>query len=272
MSYQEEEKVRLRRQASKQAIALAMQGQWQEAVAANKSLLESFPDDVDAGNRLGKAYLELGEYSLAREAYEKVIEIDPYNTIARKNLERLSHLDETSASVGRGVHKVVPQQFIGEVGKAGVINLYQLAPPEILAKTVVGDEGNLRIDGSNLLVENSRREYLGQVEPKYGQRLLRLMEGGNRYTATIISSATGAVKVMIREVYQHPSQAGQLSFPPRGGAESSRAYAGERVLRRELEYEETLPEVPAYTIIGGDEIELLTEESPDMDEEEDEEE
>ena len=59
MSYQEEEQVSLRRRGSKQAIALAMQGRWREAVAANKSLIESFPNDVDAYNRLGRAYMEL---------------------------------------------------------------------------------------------------------------------------------------------------------------------------------------------------------------------
>ena len=59
MSYQEEERTRLKRQSSKHAIALAMQGRWREAVAANKSLLESFPNDVDAHNRLGRAYMDI---------------------------------------------------------------------------------------------------------------------------------------------------------------------------------------------------------------------
>ena len=85
MSYQEKEGTRLRRQSSRGAIALAMQGRWREAVAANKSLLESFPNDADAYNRLGRAYMELGEYALARQAYQKSIEIDPYNAIAEKN-------------------------------------------------------------------------------------------------------------------------------------------------------------------------------------------
>ena len=73
MSYQEEEQVRLKRQSGRQAIALAMQGRWKEAVAANKSLIESFPNDVDAYNRLGRGYMELGEYSLAKEAYARAM-------------------------------------------------------------------------------------------------------------------------------------------------------------------------------------------------------
>ena len=114
-------------------------------------------------------------------------------------------------------------------------------------------------------------EYLGQVEPKHGQRLIKLMEGGNKYTATIISSTEEAVTVIIREIYQHPSQAGRLSFPPKG-VESFRPYVGDRIIRRELEYEEALSGEPSYTIIGGEEAEVLPEESPDIDDEVDNEE
>ena len=42
MSYQEEERqTRLRRQHSKQAITLAMQGHWQEAIEVNKKIIET---------------------------------------------------------------------------------------------------------------------------------------------------------------------------------------------------------------------------------------
>ncbi len=275
MSYQEEERTRLRRQWSKQAIALAKEGQWQEAVEANKSIVESFPNDVDAYNRLGRAHMELGNYSLARDAYQKAIELDPYNTIAEKNLSRLAHLGETAGGAEGGFHRVEPQQFIEEVGKAGVVNLYHLAPPKVLAKMVAGDAVNLKTEGTSLVAEDSLGEYLGQVEPRHALRLIKLMEGGNRYSAAITSSTAEAVAVIIRETYQDPSQGGRLSFPPKG-PESFRSYAGERIgeriIRRELEYEEALPGEPSYTIVGGDETGLSPEESLELEEEEEEEE
>ena len=86
MAYQEEEQARLIRQRSKQAIALAMEGRWREAVATNKSLIESFPNDVDAYNRLGRAYMEVGEYTQAREAYTRAVELDPYNAVSYTHL------------------------------------------------------------------------------------------------------------------------------------------------------------------------------------------
>jgi len=261
-SYREEEQARLKRQRSKQAIALAMQGRWREAVAANKGIIASFPSDVDAYNRLGKAYMELGEYSQAREAYSRAVELDPYNAIAKKNLRRLSHLGEVVGADGDS-RKVAPQHFIEEVGKTGVVDLYFLAPPEVLAKIMAGDKVYLKADGASLIVGNSRGEYLGQVEPRHGQRLIKLMEGGNKYSAAIISSAEDKMTVIIREVYQDPSQAGRLSFPSRG-FEEVRPYVSDRLFRRQLEYEEELVGEPGYTIIS-EEAEPLLEEFPEID-------
>jgi tetratricopeptide (TPR) repeat protein len=241
MSYEQEGQVRLKRQRSKQAIALAMQGRWREAIATNQEIIDSFPNDVEAHNRLGRAYMELGMYSQAKEAYGRAMELDPYNTIAKKNLQRLSHLGEVLVSSEEDSHKAEPHHFIEEVGKAGVVDLYRLGSQEILARTVAGDRVNLKIDGSSLVVENSRGEYLGQVEPKHGQRLIKLMEGGNKYTAAIISSAEDKITVIIREVYQDPSQAGELSFPPRG-FNGLRPYVTNKIFRDELEYDEVLPE------------------------------
>jgi tetratricopeptide (TPR) repeat protein len=236
MAYQEEEQVRLRRQRSKQAIALAMQGRWREAVAANQEIIASFPHDVDAYNRLGRAYIELGDYAQAKEAYQRAIELDPYNVIAQKNLRRLPYLGEGGSEADSD--RAEPQQFIEETGKAGVVNLYRLAPPGVLARMAAGNRVYLKRDGAGLNVTNARGEYLGQVEPRHAQRLIKLMEGGNQYDAAIVSAAENRVLVIIREVYQDPSQAGLLSFPPKGG-ESLRPYLSDKMLRRELENIET---------------------------------
>jgi len=261
MAYQEEEQARLIRQRSKQAIALAMEGRWREAVAANKSLIENFPNDVDAYNRLGRAYMELGEYAQAKEAYSRAVELDPYNAIAQKNLQRLSHLEGVEVSSEVDSQKVEPQHFIEEIGKAGVVSLYHLGSPEVVARMVAGDMVYLEIDGSNLIVKNGRGEYLGQVEPRHGQRLARLIQGGNKYTAAVIRSTEDMMTIIIREVYQDPSQVGRPSFPSRG-LEAVRPYVSDRIFRREQEEEGTVEEL-GYTIVSEDGVELLPEEPTD---------
>ncbi len=261
MTYQEQEQARQKWRRSREAITLAMQGRWREAAATNEKLIESFPNDIDAYNRLGKAYTELGEYSQAREAYRRAMELNPFNAIARKNLRRLSYLGETPASSGGASHKAEPQHFIEEIGKAGVVNLYQLGPQEILARMVAGDRVHLRIEGSSLIAEDGQGEYLGRVELKQGQRLIKLMEGGNKYTATIVSSSEDMVTIIIREAYQDPSQAGRPSFPPKKVGEL-RPYISDRIFRHELEYEG-----PDYTIMDEKEEELLPEEAADTENE-----
>lgn len=214
MAYHEEEQLRIRRLNTKQAIALAMQGRWQEAINTNKVLLDSFPDDVDACNRLGRAYMETGNYAEAKKAYERSLKLDTYNAIAKKNLQRLAHLAEVSKTSKEHVRKVEPQ-FIEEAGKSGVVSLKRLASPDTLVRMVAGDTVFLKPDLGNLNVKSSLGDYIGQVEPRHAQRLLKLMKGGNKYSAAIISATENKVTVIIRETYQHPSLVGQPSFPPR---------------------------------------------------------
>jgi Flp pilus assembly protein TadD len=90
MAYQEEEKTKLRRLQSREAINLAILGNWREAVGVNQNLVDVFPEDVEAYNRLGRAHTELGEYEDAEKAYRQSLKIDSYNAIAQKNIQRLA--------------------------------------------------------------------------------------------------------------------------------------------------------------------------------------
>jgi tetratricopeptide (TPR) repeat protein len=240
MSYQENKQGKLKRQTSKQAITLAMEGRWQESIEVNKGIVENFPNDVDAHNRLGKAYMELGEYAKSKEAYEKALQLDQYNTIAKKNIQRLAHLSGSTPPPQNKVEKAEPHLFIEEIGKAGVVNLYQIASSERLVKMMAGDKVVLKPQDSSLAVENIRGEYLGLVPAKQGQRLVKLIEGGNKYTAAIITSNENTISVIIRETYQDPKLADQVSFPGRR-LEEVQPFISDRVFRPEYEEEESEP-------------------------------
>jgi len=243
----EEDKARLGRKASKDAIALAMQSRWQEAVTANKAIIESFPTDIDTYNRLGRAYRELGEFARAKEAYSRALELAPDNTIAERNLHRLALLPDTHVPVKEERHEVAPDLFIGEMSKAGVVNLQNVAPQEILARMTAGNQVYLKVRGQQLTVENEQGEYLGRVEPQYGLRLAKLIEGGNQYAAAILSLDKDKAKVLIREVFQHPSQIGRLSFPIRS-VEGFYPHVKDTLLRNAALDEEAMEE--------GEDVEL----------------
>lgn len=230
---------------AKKAVGLALQGQWREAVAANKSILERFPDDVETCNRLGRALTEIGEYSEARKTYERTLELDGFNSIAKKNLNRLSLMGKRAAKASArksgtrkaDARKVVADIFVEETGRAKVVKLVSLAAREVVAKMAPGEEVAPYVEGQRLLVKNKEGDCLGEVEPKYGARLAKLSKGGNRYIAAVHSLSDKEMKVIVREVYQHPSQAGRPSFPLKD-KQGYRPYVRESLLRHRLEDED----------------------------------
>jgi tetratricopeptide (TPR) repeat protein len=223
-----EEAARIKRQGTDQAIQLALESKWEEAVALNRSILTVHANDVETWNRLGKSLLELGRYGEALEAYSKSVELDPINTIARRNVDRLAALQDVEPRRAEGVVKVAQDLFIEEVGKTGVTAL-QGVTRETLATLTAGDEVYLE-PGRNLIsIKNSADEVIGSIEPKLGLRLLRMIEGGNKYAAAVKSVTDSSADLIIKETYRDPSQT-RLSFPAVGG-DSSRPYIRESLLR-----------------------------------------
>lgn len=234
--YQEEENVQARKRQAERAIQLALANRWEDAIAANRSIISLFPNDTDAYNRLGKAFMELGRYPDAKKAYRKALELDATNQIARKNLDRITVLAKSGVAQAE-VAQADPTLFIEEMGKSTVTVLEQTAP-DATAKLNAGDRLELKAKGSNLLLETLGGDVIGSVEPKLRVRLLKLMEGGNEYAAAITSLGPSEVRVIIKETYQDPSQAGRPSFPTSIAAEGHRPYTKERLLRYETQVEE----------------------------------
>jgi hypothetical protein len=108
----------------------------------------------------------------------------------------------------------------------------------------VGDQVYLEVRGRRLIVESGGGEYLGEVEPRQGLRLIKLIQGGNRYDAAILNIEEDKVQVVIKEVYQHPSQVGHPSFPVKT-AEHFRTRIKESLLKRGVitDESEDLPEI-----------------------------
>lgn len=235
---------KLKREKSKEAIQFALEGRWKEAILTNQDILYYFPDDLESLNRLGKSHLELGEYALAKDAFQKVLDRSPHNSIAKRNLSRLSHLPDARPSSSEG-KKVAPQLFLEESGKSGVTDLRNLASQDILARVAAGDSVTLEPLNNTLVVKTQAGEVLGLVEPRLGARLARLIKQGNQYDAAILSAGPAKVSTIIRESFRHPSLRGVHSFPSSGRADR-RGYVHDAMLSYDIESEpdEELQEDP----------------------------
>ena len=259
--FRSQETDKLKEGKAREAIALALEKRWDKALEVNSFILSRFPDDVDAHNRLGKALIELGRYGEARDAFKRGLELYPFNTIAQKNLDRLTLLEQTPTPRPNSKKVVAPNLFIEESGKAGVISLINLAPKEVLAKMAAGDPVNLQVEKNSLIAATASGEYLGQLAPKLAIRLIRLMEGGNRYESAITSVGQSELAIIVNEAYRNPAQLGTVSFLSPGG-DNTRLNARGALLRYDLADEEE--EIDRETTIewGGDDEPEPPDEAP----------
>jgi tetratricopeptide (TPR) repeat protein len=241
MVIEDDFQVKLKRQMAENAIALAMAGKWQEAITVNQEIVVKFPDDVEAYNRLGRAYMELGKYSLSRDAYGKAITLDPANTIARKTMMSLSILEDEGGKAEETPGGIEPYKFIEETGKTVIVELGELAPANVLARVSAGEKVNLSVNGHNLQATDIRGAYLGIVGEAYARRLVKLIKGGNRYSAAIISHSPARVMIIIREEYRDPSQSGYASFPVQN-IKAPKPYVSKEAFRGDLDYEDLMSE------------------------------
>lgn len=231
-----EERARVKRVKIEQAVNLAMLSRWSEAAELNRQLIDAYPKEVEAYNRLGKALLELGQFDEAREAYSHALRLEPMNTIAQKNAARLETLSAEAVAPLPASGPVDPSLFIAETGRSTLTALVELGPSEVLATVDAGDTVSLAVEDSTVVLRNAKGDVLGKVEPRLRQRLIRLIEIGNEYGAVVTGVDEQALRVIIRETHRAPSMGDRPSFPTTG--ETFRGYTRDSLLRYELEEEE----------------------------------
>jgi tetratricopeptide (TPR) repeat protein len=211
--FQPEDRLREKRQKAERAIGFAMNNRWTEALELNRELIADFPNEVDSHNRLGKALMELGRYSEARDAYAESLRIDPLNSIAQKNVARLTKLvEEEAAAAEPTATPVDPSLFIEETGKTVVTMLVDLAAADVLARLTAGDPVTLEPHRSMVRALGPGGERLGKLEPKLGQRVINLINQGNQYNAAVTAVDEQSMRIIIREVHRDPSMGDRPSF------------------------------------------------------------
>ena len=233
------ERSKPRAQFVDEAINLALQSKWAEAAQVNRAILDRFGPEEETLNRLGKAYTELGQVDEAVTAYEGSLKVNPVNPIAHKNLTRLRSLRAGKAPVPASQAKLDIDAFIEETGKTAVTALHVHADETACSKVSGGDPVKLIPEGDSMTVETARGIALGHLEHVMGRRLIKFIEGGNRYSGAVASCDGTNIKIILRETYQDPKFHGKPSFPvKKGGREEFRPYAKESLITRTSEVEE----------------------------------
>ena len=223
-----------------EAIELALASRWAEAAQINRAIVDRFGVDEDTLNRLGKAYTELGQVDDAVQAYQNTLKVNPVNPIAVKNLAKLQALRSgKGAAVPTSKARVQVDAFIEETGKTSLTAIHVHNEGDPCSQVAGGDPVKLIVAGDTMGVETARGIKLGHLDHALGRRLIKFIEGGNRYSGAVATCDGNAIKVIVREVYQDPKFIGRPSFPIKKGARDEfRSYTKDSLINRGTEAED----------------------------------
>ncbi|OGD62553.1 hypothetical protein A2160_05910 [Candidatus Beckwithbacteria bacterium RBG_13_42_9] len=200
------------------AIKQALKGNFEEAVKTNLEILQKEPQSVDSLNRLAQAYFHLGQIGKSLKAYRKVIQLDRFNPIAKRNLEKIKNSSHGLA--GRWPKKrsfptpLSSLNFVEEPGKTKLIALVCLGDVQALAELSVGQPLQFVTRGKVMIcLYNEFKKYIGRLPDDLSRRLIWLMDRGNDYQAYVKSVGKNRVLVFLKEIKQAKINRNYPSFP-----------------------------------------------------------
>jgi hypothetical protein len=201
----------------KNAVNFALSNNWENAILANNEILKINPNNIDALNRLAYAYSQLRDIEKAKNIYDKVLSIDPYNYIAHKNLDKLSMYSKKNLASSFKKDKNTNQHlnlclYIEEPGKTKTVNLINIAPPSILSNIHISDPVQFYPKKHTIEVRDCNKIYLGAIPDDLSFRLIRFIKAGNEYEVFVKNLQKKNISIFIREIKRGKRFASQPTF------------------------------------------------------------
>jgi len=179
----------------RQAIKAAVVSNWTLARDLNLQILDIEPHNVDAKVRLGKAYLELSDYSKAKKCFKEVLSVDPINTIAQKNYQ-LAKEERHSPNPQNGFKSLIKEPATYTEGQAEII-----AKGFTAGRIPMGTTFDLKVLANQTKVlydyKNQRIELAVIVDPKIQRKLRAGKEQGAILTGTFEKGIDKEITVLI---------------------------------------------------------------------------
>lgn len=193
-------------QLKSQAIQTALVGDWENAIALNKLILQEEPNDIDTLNRLAFALLSLGNIKDAKSLYEKVLSLDMKNPIAIRNLKRLG--DSSTKRTNFHINNL----FIEEPGKTKIVELINVADKKIVSHLRSGERLTLCIKRMKIFALDQDNQYIGMLPDDLCKRLIKFIHVGNKYEAYARTVDSNKITIFMRELKRVKRYKDQPSF------------------------------------------------------------
>ena len=197
------------------AIDAALAQQWDDAIRINTALLKLNKENINVLNRLGFAYLQLGQITTAKKNFQKVIKLDEYNQIAIKNVKKLGVVRQKDLKKPTLSHRS-PMMFLEEPGKTKIVECVNTAPVQALSSACPGEEVVLKTKNHAIEVRTSNYIYLGALPDDIAFRLIKFISDGNTYAVHIKSVGKNSLVLFVRELTRGKRFTNQPSFASTG--------------------------------------------------------
>jgi hypothetical protein len=226
------------------ALAAAVAGDWDSAISLNKSILTKAPDTLSAHLRLGFAYLQKSEWTEAKKAYHKALNIQPLNQIARNNLDKIKILEKQNTKVVNKGTSFDPNLFINIFGKTKVVELLNVGQAHVLVNLVIGQKVDIKVKKRRIEVRTEDNEYIGAFPDDISKRLIYFLEEMSEYSVYIKDTTKQSVSVFIREDKKGKNVEKYTSFPKNIQDDLKMMHADEEDIHEEKDPEHEEGEEP----------------------------
>lgn len=190
-----------------EAIDAAVRGEWLKAIELNLELTKKYPTAAEIFNRLAKAYIETTELDKARKAYRSALKIDPYNHIAKKNLEKISTIDVKDLRKGAG-NAIAPNFFLEEPGKTKMAQVEDLAMGKVVSILKIGDKLTPELTTQTVILINNQGKRIGKLDSETADVVSRAMRKGSKFDFIVrsIDLTSEQIKplIFIKESFHSP--------------------------------------------------------------------
>ncbi len=200
----------LTRDLNQEAIKAAVANDWNKAIELNEKIITESPDDIPALNRLGIAQAMANKKSAAMKSFQKALELDKNNIIAKNNLARLK-VNKDSTLMNPSLQTSV--SFIEEPGKSKVIPLVSQGEPKIFSGLTIGEAVNLVASKYKVKVVSNSNHFIGYLPDNIARRLIDLINSGYKYRVILKSVNPKNPSIFAQEIHASKKLRGAPSFP-----------------------------------------------------------
>lgn len=192
----------------KSAIKEASNQNWERAKQINLAILNQQKNNIETLNRLGIAYIKLGQKQNAIKCFTHVIKISPNNIISQKNLQKL-HL-----AGDKKISNTIDKKYLVNDSSKSINLKFELNKKISSLDKEIGAGDSLIIKQKEDSISIYKDKILlNVIKHTIAKRISKLIKLGNKYSCTVIGSNEKYIRVNIKEIFKSESTTNIISFP-----------------------------------------------------------